>query len=365
MTGQHRSEQDSARTLTELVQRARSHLSAAHWDYLMGAAETETALHRNRAGLNALSFRPRILNDVASVRADSQLLDQRLRIPVLLAPLGSIQLFAADGAAAAARAAARFGVPHMLSSVCLPDYEELAAMVPGPRFLQLYLVGDQAWLDAVIERAIALGYSGLCLTADTQVYSRRERDMHRRWTPPSGRVAGGEDFAFQSRMSWDTVAHIKDRFDLPLIIKGVNAAEDAQRCVDSGVDVIYVSDHGGRQLDHTRPCIDALADVVPAVNGAVPVVVDGGFYRGADVVKALCLGANAVGLGRLQGLALAAGGTPGLVRMLEILEHEITTTMALLGAASLEQLQPELLVSSVPLDAGDLDSAFPLLRDGL
>ncbi len=352
---------DRARTLTELVQRAQRQLSAAHWDYLTGAAETETGLRRNRCGLDAMAFRPRILNDVSSIDCGTELLGQQQRIPVLLAPLGSIQLFHADGAVAAAQAAAAFGVLHILSSVCLPDYEALASLVPGPRILQLYLVGDQAWMDEIISRASALGYTALCLTADTQVYSRRERDIHRRWTPPSGRVAGTNDFGYQSRMSWDTVAHIKDKFDLPLIIKGVNAAEDAARCVEAGVDVVYVSDHGGRQLDHTRACIDALPEVIAAVQGRVPVLVDGGFYRGADIVKALCLGADGIGIGRLQGLAMAAGGAPAVLRMLEILEHEIHTAMALLGAASIAELNETLLVRSQALGAGDLRSAFPLL----
>lgn len=359
--GGSETERDDARTLTELVRRARERLPDAHWDYLVGAAETETGLHRNRAGLNALSFRPRILNDVSSVRCGGELLGQSLRIPVLLAPLGSMQLFDEQGSAAAARAAAKFGVLQILSSVCLPDYQELAAEVPGPRILQLYLVGDHVWMDDVIARASELGYTALCLTADTQVYSRRERDIHRRWTPPSGRVAGGNDFGFQARMSWDTIAHIKDTSALPLIVKGVNAAEDAQQCVQAGVDVVYVSDHGGRQLDHTRACIDALPEVARAVGGRVPVVVDGGFYRGADVVKALCLGADAVGIGRLQGLAMAGGGGPGLVRMLEILEHEIHTAMALLGASSRSELNPALVVADQALDSGNLRSAFPLL----
>lgn len=363
MTADTDFEPSTALTLTELVARARARLPAAHWDYLTGAADTEIALLRNRAGLDALSFRPRILNDVASVSASTRLLGSPLRLPVLLAPLGSMQLFDPEGSAAAAAAAETFGVLQILSSVCLPDYETLAAQAPGPRILQLYLVGDEHWLDGVVERATALGYTGLCLTADTQVYSRRERDMHRRWIPPSGRVAGGDDFSWQARMSWDTVAHLKKHCPLPLIIKGVNAAEDARRCVDAGVDVVYVSDHGGRQLDHTRACIDALAEVVPAVDGAVPVLVDGGFYRGADIVKALCLGADSVGLGRLQGLALAAGGASGLVRALEILEHEVQTTMALLGVATLAELRPELLVQDTALRAGNLDSAFPLLND--
>jgi isopentenyl diphosphate isomerase/L-lactate dehydrogenase-like FMN-dependent dehydrogenase len=164
-------------------------------------------------------------------------------------------------------------------------------------------------------------------------------------------------------MTWDTVAHIKETFDIPLVIKGVGVAADAARCVEAGVDVVYVSNHGGRQLDHTRACIDVLPEVVEAVGGRVPVLVDGGFLRGADVVKALCLGATAVGLGRLEGLAMAAGGAPAVVRALEILEHEIQTTMALLGVASLDALGPELVERSVAMAPAGVLSAFPLLAE--
>jgi isopentenyl diphosphate isomerase/L-lactate dehydrogenase-like FMN-dependent dehydrogenase len=164
-------------------------------------------------------------------------------------------------------------------------------------------------------------------------------------------------------MTWETVAHVKQRFDIPLLVKGVATAEDAARCVDAGVDGVYVSNHGGRQLDHTRGCIDVLPEVVAAVAGRTPVVVDGGFLRGADVVKALCLGATAVGLGRLEGLALAAGGVPALVRALEILEHEIRTTMALLGAPTLEALHPGLLTAAELVGTPGVLSAFPLLDE--
>jgi glycolate oxidase len=211
---------------------------------------------------------------------------------------------------------------------------------------------------------VAAGYTALCLTADTQTYSRRERDILKRYVPPSGSRAGGTDFGYQATMTWDTVAHIKERFDIPLIIKGVNAAEDAARCVEAGVDVVYVSNHGGRQLDHTRACIDALPEVVNAVDGRVPVLVDGGFLRGADVVKALCLGATAVGLGRFEGLAMAAGGAPALVRALEILEHEIRITLALLGASGIEELHLGLVERAAgPVTPPHVLSAFPLLEE--
>lgn len=350
-------------TLHEIVKRGRDNLTRNHWDYLIGGAESETSLRRNRQGLDSLAYRPRILADVSQVDAASGLLGVPLRIPVVLAPIGSLQVFEAGGGVSAARAAVDFGVMQILSSVCLPDFEAVAAAVPGPRIYQLYLMGDQHWMDDIIERAIRAGYTGLCLTADTQTYSRRERDMLKGFVPPSGSRAEAADFSYQARMTWETVAHIKERFDIPLVIKGVAAAEDAGRCADAGVDAVYVSNHGGRQLDHTRACIDVLPEVVEAVEGRAPVIVDGGFMRGADVVKALCLGATAVGLGRLEALALAAGGAPALVRALEILEHEIRTTMALLGVSAIGGLHPGLLTPAAPVNVPGVLSAFPLLDE--
>lgn len=351
-------------TLHEIAKQAKQNLDQGAWDYLVGGADTESALRRNRAGVDSWVFKPRILNDVTNVQCATQLLGQPLRIPVLMPPIGSIQVFEEKGAAAVARACQEFGILQVLSSVCLPTFEDLAAEVPGSRIYQLYLTGNQAWMDDIIERSIESGYVGFCLTADTQTYSRRERDILKRYVPLSGRVAGGGDFNAQAAMTWETVAHIKEKYDIPLCIKGVAVGEDAARCVDAGVDVVWVSNHGGRQLDHTRACIDALPEIVEAVAGHVPVVVDGGFMRGADVVKALCLGATAVGMGRLEGLAMAAGGEQALVRALEILEHEIKTTMALAGVTNLEQLGPDLLERDRPLSPTHVLSAFPLLDEG-
>jgi len=351
-------------TLHEIVKKARQNLDQGSWDYLIGGADTESALRRNRAGVESWVFKPRILNDVSDVQCSTELLGSPLRIPVIMPPIGSVQVFEESGAAGVARAVQEFGILQILSSVCLPTFEDLAQEVPGPRIYQLYLTGDQAWMDDIIARAMAAGYTGFCLTADTQTYSRRERDMLKRYVPLSGRVSGGGDFNAQAAMTWDTVAHIKETFDIPLVIKGVGVAEDARRCVEAGVDVVYVSNHGGRQLDHTRACIDALPEVVQAVDGQVPVLVDGGFMRGADVVKALCLGATAVGMGRFEGLAMAAGGQTALLQALNILEHEIKTTMALAGVNALEQLGPELLTREAPLAPPHVLSAFPFLAEG-
>ncbi len=351
-------------TLHEIVRQAQRNLDKNRWDYLIGGADTESSLRRNRAGLDSWVFRPRILNDVGEVKADTEFLGSSLRIPVLLAPIGSVQVFEAGGAESVARAAAEFGVLQILSSVCTPDFEKVAQLVPGPRIFQLYLMGDQAWMDDIIQRAIEAGYTGFCLTADTQTYSRRERDIIKRHVPASGSRSDTLDFSYQARMSWETVAHIKNNFDIPLFIKGVNVAEDAARCVEMGVDVVYVSNHGGRQLDHTRACIDALPEVVDAVDGRVPVVVDGGFMRGADVIKGLCLGAAAIGMGRIEALAMAAGGERAVVRALEILEHEIKTSMALLGVSELKGLNRGLLERVQPISSAHVLSAFPLLDEG-
>jgi len=351
-------------SLTEMVHLARASLSRDSWDYLMGAADTETTLKRNRLSIDSLQFRPRVLHDVREVSIATELIGQPLRMPVILPPIGSVQLFEKGGGASVAQGAESFGTMQILSSVCTPDYEAVANASAAAKVYQLYLMGDQGWMDDVIARSIELGYVGFCLTADTQVYSRRERDILKRWRPPSGTSVVESDFSYQASMNWDTIAHIKEKFDIPLLVKGINRTDDAARAVDAGVDVVYVSNHGGRQLDHGRGCIDSLPEVVAAVDGRAPVVVDGGFLRGSDVVKALCRGATAVGMGRLEGLAMAAGGAAGIVRALELVEHEIKTTMALMGAANLGELNPDFLERSEATVAPHVLSAFPLLEDG-
>ena len=366
MSEQHAKQQEATfRSLTEMVQLAQKHLERGDWDYLVGAADTEASLRRNRAAVESWVFKPRILNDVSAVSIESQLLGSAMRIPVVLPPIGSVQAFEAGGGISVARAAKDYGILQILSSSCSPDYEAVAQGVPGPRIYQLYLTGDQDWMDDHIRRAMDAGYTGFCLTADTQVYSRRERDVMKGYVPMSGRSASAAngDFSHQASMTWDTIAHIKDTHDIPLIVKGVMHEDDAARCVEAGVDVIYVSNHGGRQLDHAMACIDALPQVSQAVAGRVPVVVDGGFMRGADVVKGLCLGADFVGMGRFEGLAMAAGGYAGLMRGLKILEQEIRISMALLGAPDLASLNSSLLQRAQSMAQPSVLSAFPLLDD--
>jgi isopentenyl diphosphate isomerase/L-lactate dehydrogenase-like FMN-dependent dehydrogenase len=348
--------------LHEFVAPARRNLSHGAWDYLMGGAETETTLERNRVALDSLAFRPRVLRNVETVDTSGTLLGHKLRLPVILAPIGSLQDIVAGGGEAPCRAAAAFGAIHMLSSACSPGLEAVAACNQHPKIFQLYVRGDAAWVEDYIERAIANRYVALCLTVDLDYYGRRERDLAKRYLTTSRRGRPADHF--QARFAWADVARLKKKFKIPFILKGIATAEDATIALEHGVEAIYVSNHGGRQLDHGRGSMAELPEVVKAVGGRAEIIVDGGFLRGTDIVKAMALGANAVGLGRLQGLALAAGGEAGVVRMLELLQDEVTRCLGLLGVTSFAELNPSFVEPVAPLGKTWLDSAFPLLKEG-
>jgi len=285
-----------------------------------------------------------------------------MRIPVMLAPIGSIESFADGGGATAARASAEFGVPQMLSSVCNPGLEATAAAADNARIFQLYVRGDDAWVDDHVTRAIDHGYAGFCLTVDTATYSRRERDLAKRFVKPWRVRATG--FDYQAGLTWDHVKRFKDRHAIPLALKGIATVEDAALAVEHGVEVVYVSNHGGRQLDHGCGTLDLLPEIVAAVNGRAAVIVDGGVLRGTDVVKAMALGAQAVGIGRLACMGLAAGGAAGLVRALELLEDEIRICLGLLGVASFAMLDGSYVRAARPVGPAHVMSAFPLLEEG-
>jgi glycolate oxidase len=351
-------------TLQEIVKAARQNLAPGPWDYLIGGAETETTLKRNRQALDSIAFRPRVLRDVSKIDCTASLLGRRIRIPVMLAPVGSIESFDPGGGASAAKAAAEFGIPHMLSSVCNPGLEATAAAAKDNyRIFQLYVRGDDAWVDDHVKRAKDNGYSAFCLTVDTATYSRRERDLLKRFVKPWRVRAAG--FDYQAGLSWDHVKRFKDvHGDISLILKGVATADDATLACEHGVDVVYVSNHGGRQLDHGRGSMDVLPEVVAAVDGRATIMIDGGFMRGTDVAKAIAMGAHCVGIGRLECLGLAAAGTPGLVRALEILEDEVRICLGLMGASSLSVLDRASLHVATPVAPAHAVSAFPLLEEG-
>jgi glycolate oxidase len=349
-------------TLHEIVVAARANLAPGPWGYLIGGTETETTLRRNRLALDSIAFRPRVLRDVSALDSSATFLGRAVRLPVMLAPVGGMESFVAEGAAAAARAAAQFGVPQMLSSVCHPGLEATAAAADALRVFQLYVRGDDAWVDDWARRARAHGFGAFCFTVDSAFYSRRERDLVGRFVKPwRANAAAGRQF--QAALSWDQIKRFRDRHDFPLILKGIATAEDAELAVRHGVEVIYVSNHGGRQLDHGLGSAAVLPEVVAAVGGRAEVWVDGGFMRGSDVVKAIALGARCVGLGRLACLGLAAAGVPGLVRTLELLEQEIRDCLGLLGVTSLAELSRAHLAPAPPVFEPSALSAFPLLGE--
>jgi isopentenyl diphosphate isomerase/L-lactate dehydrogenase-like FMN-dependent dehydrogenase len=349
-------------TVFQLLSLAKRRLSPGAWDYMMGGSETETTLNQNRLALDRLAFRPRVLRNVEHIDTGTTLLGQKLKLPIVLAPIGSMQDIIAEGGVVPTRAAARAGVIHMLSSVCAPGLEEVSRAADYPKFFQLYVRGDKDWVDSTIKRALEFGYRAICLTVDRAAYGRRERDIakdHR----PTARVGHASE-TFQAAFNWDDVDRIRSYVKVPLILKGISTAEDAEIGVARGVDCIYVSNHGGRQLDHSVGTTAALPEIVAAVGGRAEIIIDGGFLRGTDVLKALALGATAVGVGRLQGIALGAGGEAAVVRMLEIIENEIVRAMALLGVTKIAELNLRYLTSAEPIPRPWLESAFPLMREG-
>jgi glycolate oxidase len=278
----------------------------------------------------------------------------------MIAPVGALEIFDPDSGAAVARGAGQFGAAHMLSSVSEPGLEGTAKAAPDAlRIYQLYVRGDDAFVEDVVSRSIDNGYAAFCLTVDTAHYSRRERDIAKRYVRESRIRATGGDF--QKGLEWRTVKLIKDKYKIPLVIKGIATAEDAAIALDHGVDWIYVSNHGGRQLDHGRGAMHVLPEIVDAVAGRAKIMVDGSFCRGTDIVKAIASGADLVGIGRLQCWALAAAGEAGIVRMLELLEDEVIRCLGLLGVTSFAELDKSYLHAATPTNPPSVFSAFPLL----
>ena len=348
-------------TNQEIIVAARRNLTRNVWDYLSGGAESETTMRRNRMALDSLAFRPRVLVDVSKIDASATFLGHRLRIPVMLAPIGSLQAITLEGGVAVAKAAAEFGTINFVSSVTQPSLEEIAAASARPKVFQLYVQGDMNWVEQILGRVRKAGYQALCLTVDTAYYSLRERQMMGRWLPPSRR---GEGYEHRAALTWETMAAIKETAGLPFILKGVATAEDAALAVRHGVQAIYVSNHGGRQLDHGRGTIEMLPEIVAAADGKAEIVLDGGILRGSDVLKAVALGARAVAIGKLQGWGLAAAGQAGLVRVLELLEKEISVSMGLLGVRSLAEIAPAHICKAEPVGPAHEMSAFPHIPGG-
>jgi isopentenyl diphosphate isomerase/L-lactate dehydrogenase-like FMN-dependent dehydrogenase len=325
-------------TLPEIRRAARRNVDAGAWTYAAGGADTETTLRRNRRAMRHYAFRPRVLRDVSHVDTTTAFLGMPLPFPIMIAPMGSMDRIHPEGDLALARAAGRMGTIHWLTTVSANTPEEVAAVATGPLVFQLYFRGDDAWGEAVIRRVEAAGFRALALTVDVPAYGRRERDIEARYDRHAGGRRGLDvpnTYARQAALTWKDVDWLARTTTLPLIVKGITTAEDARLAVEHGVRAVHVSNHGGRQLDHAPATIEALSEVVDAVAGRAEVVVDGGFQRGTDVLKAIALGARAVCIGKTAAWGLGAAGEEGVVRTLELLELELRIAMANTGQASL------------------------------
>jgi isopentenyl diphosphate isomerase/L-lactate dehydrogenase-like FMN-dependent dehydrogenase len=351
--------EDRFQTLHEFVRTARSKLDRNVWDYLVGGSETETTVARNRQALDSLAFRPRVLRDVSHIDPRASLLGKPLRIPVLMAPVGALQLFEPGGGGSVGEAARIFGNGMFLSSGSLPGIEATAEKAgEALKIYQLYTRGDEAYVEDHFRRAIDSGYDALCLTVDTAYLSRRERDIAKRF----GLVRRtGPGFGFQAQMCWQDVERWRSKFPVPFILKGIATVEDAMIALEHGIECIYVSNHGGRQLDQGLGSMEVLPEIVAAVAGRARILVDGCICRGTDVVKAIALGADAVVVGRLYVYGLATAGSAGIVRVMEILEEEIQICLGLLGVNSLAELDKSYVCAAKPVTAPSVHSAFPLL----
>jgi glycolate oxidase len=351
-------------TTTELVAEAKRRLSAAAWDFVCGGGESETTMLRNRYALDAIALRPRVLRNVEATDVGVQFLGARRRLPVVLAPLGGLTVVDREGALPIARAAAELGCLMILSCVTDPPLEAVANVAGEQLIYQLYVHGDDRWVAEQAKRAQGAGCAALCLTVDVPHYGRRERSLIRRHAIP-GRpfdaLRAGEEFAM--RADWRLVDLLKKELEVPLIVKGIATAEDAALALEHGVDVIYVSNHGGRQLDYARGAMEVLPEVMSVTRRKAKVIVDGGFLRGTDIVKALAMGADLVGLGRLPALALAAAGEAGVVRLLELLEVELSVTLKLLGVNGYGELDGSFLHPSVPVGPVAAFGAFAHLQE--
>ena len=332
-------------TLPEIRRAARKRLSRDVWNFGAGGSETETSMRRNRAALDRLAIRQDVLVDVREIDLSTTFLGLPLSMPVAVAPMGGLVLFHPEGDVEMARGAGLGDTLVVLSGATGWPVEDVAAASAGPKLFQLYHHGDRAWVADLLARVEASGYRSVCLTVDVQLYSRRERDIVNRYSPRQAMSVApnprGPDPTYPARLTWDDVEWLRKTTHLPVGLKGIMTARDARRAVDSGVEIIWVSNHGGRQLDHTQATIDALPAIVDAVAGRAEIVIDGGFRRGTDVIKAVALGATVVAMGRTILWGLAADGAAGVACALDILRSEIRTTLGLCGQTSIRGLRPD------------------------
>jgi L-lactate dehydrogenase (cytochrome) len=364
----------SAATIWDLRSVARRHVPRAVFDYVDGAAETETSLRRSREAFARIEFVPSVLQDVSEVDTSTTILGRPAALPLVFAPTGFTRLMHQEGEPAVARVAGRMGIPYALSTLGTTSPEDVAAAAPDTdRWFQLYLWNDrEAGID-LVRRARAAGFSALVLTVDTPVAGARLRDVHNGFTiPPTlslrtlvdialhpgwwfdklttdplqfavfsetgGTVADLINRVFDPAITISDFAWLRDAWDGPIVIKGIQTVDDACAVIDAGADAIVISNHGGRQLDRAPTPLEQLPAIAAAVGDRAEVYVDGGVLNGADVIAAVAMGARAVLVGRAYLYGLMAGGERGVDRAGELLRKEAVRTMQLLGVRRIEDL---------------------------
>jgi L-lactate dehydrogenase (cytochrome) len=371
-------------TIEDLRRRARRRVPKMFFDYADSGSWTETTLRANEDDFRKIKLRQRVLVDMTDRSLASTMIGEKVSMPVALAPTGLTGMQHADGEILAAQAAEAAGVPFTLSTMSICSIEDVAGATTRPFWFQLYVMRDRGFINDLIDRARTAGCSALVLTADLQILGQRHNDLRNGLsTPPkftpkhiwqmatrpqwclgmlgtqrrtfrniAGHVKGVTDLSslgtwtaeqFDPRLSWADVAWIKERWGGKLIIKGILDVEDAKMAAQTGADAIIVSNHGGRQLDGAPSSISVLPEVVDAVGDRIEVHMDGGIRSGQDVLKALCLGAKGVYIGRPFLYGLGAGGREGVKLALDIIRRELDITLALCGKRDITQAGPDLL----------------------
>ncbi len=335
--------------LSDFEAPARARMHPAAWAYYAGGAYDEHVLRDTMTAWDAFRLRPRVLTDVSEVDLTTTILGRPAALPVGIAPAAMHGLAHRDGELATARAAAAAGAINVVSTVASHTIEAVAEAAPGGRrWFQLYVQRDRSVTRDLVQRAAAAGYEALCLTVDLPVLGYRDEILRMRFDPGEDAYAnlpkrdvwarGGRlDETMDMRsvdLTWDSLDEIRGWVPLPLVLKGILTPEDARLAVDHGADAVWVSNHGGRQLDRVAAGIDVLEEIVDAVEGRAEVYLDGGIRRGPDVLVALALGARAVFTARPFLWALACAGEAGVTKAFDVVREELERGLALTGAAS-------------------------------
>jgi isopentenyl diphosphate isomerase/L-lactate dehydrogenase-like FMN-dependent dehydrogenase len=351
---------DQALNVFDLEAVAKQNLPPAHWGYMATGVDDDVTLRANRSALSKIQIRPRRLVDVTKFDASTEILGVKWKSPILISPVGTQRAFHKEGEVATAKAAASRGHLQILSTVASTSVEDVTAARGGPVWYQLYATAKWDITQALIKRAEAAGCPVLVVTVDLpagrntetlnrfrRVDSRTCTDCHEpgprsrfnRRPMLDGLDSTGLTDYYSPNLTWDSIRRMKDMTKMKIVLKGIVTREDAELCAERGVDGIIVSNHGGRAEESGRSTIECLPEVVDAVRGKIPVLVDGGFRRGTDIFKALALGAKAVGIGRPYIWGLSAFGQAGVEKVLDILRGEFTLVMRQAGVTSLDQIK--------------------------